>query len=498
MPANTETINNELFGFLKSHGYRPEMYASSGKTVSVPNEADVFQFTFNKDGKDYGKVTAAIDSDSLTLYYGSDVEDSPKSDANDSLSFDTLRNRLRRFAMKSRLRWNLSDENNLEHDMSKREYIKKTELNEGYHPISKKASYNDSVPSTKIILQHSRVMQEGDQRYRHIEKIFVENAKGERFLLPTNKPGVARVYARHIAEGGTPYDERGSHITSLVEEYTKMAGFARAVKNKQFNESAYKLINEGINHYQKLKETLQKMAGKRGYREYFENYSPVLNEDESPADLSEMFMQSSIDPRIEQAMPILGKLSKNVTESNMVQLKELEDWIDTIFETDTDNIPEKSSDLSTDIGEKELDESLRPGEYVAYKVFFDDGTTETLNFSGYDIDWDKVGAKRGKKVVDAKSMGGIQSSDYDIPKKPHQYSDDSFAQAQKKYDKQIPNEGLDANQKRAGQLGPTDKVKTNRILGNKPQSQKGLRGKLVGGESADPLLRLKGLSGLSE
>lgn len=494
MPANTETINNELFGFLKSHGFRPEMYSSSGKAVSVPTEADVFQFTFSKEGKDYGKVTAAIDSDSLTMYYGTDVESSPKSDANDSLSFDTLKNRLRRFAMKSRLRWNLSDEDNLEHDMAKREHIKKTELNEGYYPIGKKSSYNDSVPSTKIILQHNRVMQEGEQRYRNIEKIFVENAKGERFLLPTNKPGIARVYARHIAEGGTPYDERGTHITTVVEEYTKMAGFARAVKNKQFNESAHKLINEGINHYSKLRETLQKMAGKRGYREYFENYSPVLNEDEDPADLSEMFMQSSIDPRIEQVMPILGKLSKNIVESDMVQLKELEDWIDTIFEN---NLEIGSTD-SSDVGEQELDEGLLPGEYYTYLVSFDDGTTETLNFNSDDINWDQVGAKRNKKVIDAKMQGGIQGSAYDAPSKPHQFPDDSFAKAQRAYDKQMPKEGLDSNQKKAGQLGPTDKVKTNKILGNKPQSQKGLRGKLVGGESVDPLIRLKGLSGLEE
>jgi len=421
MPANTESISRELYGLLKSKGYRPDMFSSSGKKVSIPEEADAFQFTFVKDDKEYGKVTITVDGlHRLIVYYGDDVENSPKADSHDSISFSSLQKQLKRFAKTNRLGFELSDEDNLEHDMAKREHNKKDGLNEGYYPISKKASFSDSVPATKIILQHSKAMQEGDQRFRHIEKIFVENIQGERFLLPTIRPGIARVYARHISEGGTPYDERGTHITSLVEEYTKMAGFVRAVKNKQFNESAGRIISEGVNHYTKLKETLTRMSGKKGYREYFENYSPALMEDEHNQDLSEMFMQSSIDPRIEQVMPILGKLSKNINESEIVQLKEFEDWLDTIIEGDADPKPVSSHE----VGENELDEDLH----------FDEEETS--------------------------------------------------------------NEGLDNDQKKVGQLGPTDKVTTGKILGNKLQSQKGLRGKLVGGESVDPLIRLKGLSGL--
>ncbi len=60
----------------------------------------------------------------------------------------------------------------------------------------------------------------------------------------------------------------------------------------------------------------------------------------------------------------------------------------------------------------EMEESLMPGEYYTFKVYFDDGSEETLNFSSDDIDWDKVGARRGKKVVNVKRQGGIQGSPY--------------------------------------------------------------------------------------
>jgi len=342
MPVQQESINRDLYGILKSRGYRPDMYTSAGKKVAIPDEAEVFQFDFIKDGENYGKVTASIDGlHRLVLYYGADVARSPKS-AEDGESFTHLLKHLKRFAKNKQLGFELSDQDDLEPDMAKREHTKSEGLNEAYYAMGKKASYSDNVPTTKIILQHTKQIEEGEQRYRNIAKIFVENTNGERFLVPTNKPGLARVYARHIAEGGTPYDERGHHITSLCEEYGKMAGFVRATRNKQFNESAQKLVVEGINHYVSLRETLHKMSGKRGYTEYFNNYNPPLMEDEEQTDLSEMFMSSSLDPRIESVMPILSKLSKNITETaEIAEVKELEEWADSVTEGEDDILEAK-------------------------------------------------------------------------------------------------------------------------------------------------------------
>ena len=337
MPVKQDSINRQLYGMLKSRGYRPDMFTSSGKKVAIPDEADAFQFEFVKDGENYGKVTVTIDGlHRLIVYYGDEVESSPKADSHDSESFNSLRLHLKRFAKMKQLGFELSDLDDLEPDMAKREHTQKDKLAEGYYALGKMKSYSDNVPTTKIVIQHNRQIEEGEQRYRNIAKIFVENAQGERFLVPTTKPGLARVYARHIAEGGTPYDERGQHITSLCEEYQKMAGFVRATRNNQFNESTQRLINEGINHYQKLRETLGKLSGKRGYTEYFTNYNPPLMEDESETDISEMFMQSSLDPRIENVMPILSKLSKNITETSLTEVDELAEWADSVIEGDTD------------------------------------------------------------------------------------------------------------------------------------------------------------------
>ena len=197
--------------------------------------------------------------------------------------------------------------------------------------MGKKASYNDAVPNVKIVIQHTRQIEEGEQRYRNIAKIFLENSEGERFLAPTIKPGVARVYGRLIAEGDKPHGERWNHVTSLVEEYQKMGAFVRATRNGQFNESAQRLVNEGINHYQGLRETLSRMTGHRGYNTYFESWTPSLMEDETEENnLNELFVQETLDPRIESVMPILNKLQKKVAE--MKEVGELSEWADSLIE----------------------------------------------------------------------------------------------------------------------------------------------------------------------
>jgi len=334
MPIKTDSLNRDLYKLLKVRGYDPIPKGSDGETVPVPDEAEVFKFTFKKEGKPIDTAWVTIDSNQdLKIYYDDDIADSTNEDL-ESGSFDDswtgFLQQLKMWSQRRQLGFDTENKDHLASDMAQRDHMKKKEnIAEGYYPMGKQASYSDAIPSVKIILQHNRKLEEGEQRYRNISRIFVENANGERFLLNTTKPGLARVYARHIAEGGTPYDDRASHIQSLVEEYEKMAGFVRATRNGQFNESTQRLVLEGANHYQSLRETLSRMTGRRGYNMYFESWTPALMEDDSEVSgINELFVQETLDPRIESAMPILKKLHKKLGE--MKEVTQLEEWADSL------------------------------------------------------------------------------------------------------------------------------------------------------------------------
>jgi hypothetical protein len=354
MATDTESFNKELYDLLKVRGYKPVPLDAKNQRVPASQTADVIEFQFIKDGEDYGKAWLTIDdAQNVVVYYDDEQQNSPSSPT-PGVEYDDswtgFLKHLKNWAQRRQLSFELANKDRLGDDMRQREYYKmKEKLGESYHPMGKKASYNDAVPNVKIILQHNRALEEGEARFRNVSRIFLENADGERFLAPTTRPGIARVYARHIAEGGLPNDDRWNHIKSICEDYNKMAGFVRATKNGQFNESAQQLVNEGAAHYANLRETLNKLTGHKGYHAYLESWTPTLMEGDGE-DISEMFMSSSMDPRIEAAMPILSRLKVPVTE--MEEVDSLAEWADGIIneklelddtDTDTDSSATKKS-----------------------------------------------------------------------------------------------------------------------------------------------------------
>jgi hypothetical protein len=52
MAHDTESFNNDLYDLLKVRGYKPVPLNSQNQRVTASQEADVIEFTFNKDGKD--------------------------------------------------------------------------------------------------------------------------------------------------------------------------------------------------------------------------------------------------------------------------------------------------------------------------------------------------------------------------------------------------------------------------------------------------------------
>jgi hypothetical protein len=545
MATDSESFNRDLYDLLKVRGYKPVPLDSKNQRVAASQDSDVIEFQFTKDGEDYGKVWATVDdAQNLVIYYDGEQQDSPSTKTPGVDYDDTwtgLLKFLKMWAQRRQMSFELSNKDRLGDDMRQRDYYKmKEKLGESYYPMGKKASYNDAVPNVKIVLQHNRALEEGEQRYRNVAKIYLENVDGERFLAPTNRPGIARVYARHIAEGGLPNDERWNHIKSVCEDYNKMAGFVRATKGKEFNESTQTLVNEGLNHYTSLRENLHKMTTHRGYQAYFESWTPTLMEGEGE-DISEMFVSSSLDPRIESAMPILSRLHKPIAE--MSEVDTLSEWADSILaeKLDMDSttksmaVPademldeapgeeslahnqatEKSNLKAFGLAEEESLQSNNPQGIPEGDVNEMDKSPEANPYSGQghrkgddhagkpqhtakmmaakqavkmarkaldkafkgDVDENFISmapqavaeeeveesalqAYLGKKKYGEKGMKALQQAGRDGASK------EKMASIRAKHDKldevQV-EEDLDANQKRAGQLGPTEKVKNNNI-----------------------------------
>jgi hypothetical protein len=363
MPKTAESLNSELDNLLSSHGFDVKSLSSNGKEVPVPDEAELFQFHYHKDGDDLGTVTVSIDGNKdMTLYYDDAVTKSGESSNSGTISWFDLVKQLKRFALQRQLTFKLKDTDRLRTDMKRRAHVQQQEtaLNEGYYG-NKKTSYSDDTPTVKMVIKHNKQLEETDQRFRYIDSIFLETSDGERFRAPTTKPSQARMFARHIAEGGLYQDDRWSHLKEMCEDIDTLGGFCRATQKKreQFNESAQRMIAEAQQQYIQLRETAKKLSTSRGYNKYFESYAPKLIT-ETDGDLSEAFMTSTIDSRIERALPVLSKMGISYKAMNEAHM--FEQWADDVLGEAFGEQLDEELDATTDPKVEELVALLKDPE----------------------------------------------------------------------------------------------------------------------------------------
>ena len=341
--ASANTTSQQIYDLLVSRDFDPSALNLMGKPAETPADADLFSFEYKTENKNYGTVVILIDSDNnMEVYFGDNL--GKTMEAEDRRDWYDFLYMIRMLAKRNLLTFSLNNLNKLKYNMKTMAAITEGTLLEGYYGTSK-TSYSDQPKKTKLVIKHSRALGEGEQRFRNVESLFVETDEGERFKLPfTNLTG-GKAMARHIAEGGKPYDAFGQHIAEMMSEMTTLARFTRATRNKQFDEDAQALAEQAVEHYKELKRKAKRMISRRGYAEELENYDPitVTELDETVDAVREIFVQQSLDNRIEEALPFLARLavgsgiksalsSDDVEETNMKEVDAFESWADEVVE----------------------------------------------------------------------------------------------------------------------------------------------------------------------
>jgi hypothetical protein len=204
-------------------------------------------------------------------------------------------------------------------------------LFEGYYG-NKKVSYAGEPTEARLMIKHNRQLGENDKRYRYVESLFIETADDQRFRLPFNNLAGGRAMLEHVRQGGKPYDIRGCHIAEMVEDAKVLSRFNRAKQNKIFEGETNELVEASTAYYESVRHTIKSLGNGRGYQKYFESWSPAqINETDTLVDsIKEMFIEQTLDSRIEQALPILAKIRQR--ETNMKEAQVFENWVNQVCE----------------------------------------------------------------------------------------------------------------------------------------------------------------------
>ena len=335
----------QLYDLLVTRDFEPEMKDSSGKDVNNPAEADMFTFDWKTENKNYGTVVILIGANkNLTVFFGDNLGRSMESGDKDAW-YEFL-NQMKQFSVRNNLLgFELQNLNKLKYTMQGMAAIKEG-LFEGYYG-NKKYSYSDQPKQVKLVIKHDRPLGESDKRYRNIESIFVETGDGERFRVPSRSLAHGKMLARHVAEGGNPYDAFGQHIGEVVAEMNILRKFVRAANNRQFDGAAGEMCEAAILHYNELKDKAKRMISQRGYHRELESYDPAATTDagQMAESIRNMFIEQTLDSRIEEALPILARLTGK--QNQMKEADEFESWARTVTEGtwSTPDTPQAENDL---------------------------------------------------------------------------------------------------------------------------------------------------------
>ena len=339
--ATTNSISQQLLDLLATRNYHPEMLDRMGRPS---NAEDAKTFTFDYiagSGKNYGTMVIVLDSDNeMKIMYGDNLGRTMEGD-DKSEFFDFLQH-LNQKATSNRWTHSIADINQLKHTMQGMAAIQEG-LFEGYYG-TRKVSYAGEPTQARLQIVHSQPLGEGDARYRHIDRMFIETAEGEKFKLGFKSLSGARAMLEHVRQGGKPYDIRGCHISETVNEIAVLSRFNRASANRILEGVTQELVTEAQAYYQSLRENLKHMASGRGYAKYFESWHPAtINEQEGVVDnIKTLFIEQSIDSRIEAALPLLAKIQQRGHEMKEAEI--FENWINNLSEG-TWTLPETPEQL---------------------------------------------------------------------------------------------------------------------------------------------------------
>ena len=323
-----EALSQDLADFLVTKNFDPEYFDEKGQPAEA-GDAKTIKFDYvASTGKNYGTAVVVIADDELNLFYGDNLGRGMEPD--DKQEWYEFLEQLSNQAASHSATWSPRDINQLKHTLAGIAAIKEG-LFEGYYG-TKKISYMGEQTGARLMIQHNRTLGEADKRFRYVESLFIETADQERFRLPFKSLAAGRAMLEHVRSGGKPYDVRGNHITEIVREMAVLSRFNRAQHSRVFEGVTQELVESARQYYQNLQETMKHLGSPRGYQAYFESWAPdhVGEAEALVENLRDLFVEQTLDARIEDALPTLAKIQQQ--GNNMKEAQIFENWINNLSE----------------------------------------------------------------------------------------------------------------------------------------------------------------------
>jgi hypothetical protein len=314
-----EKIAEDIFKILKGNGHNIKIFTDEGENTIDPTSARRFYIP---------SLGSMINLDETDTKREIRVSINANTDINEFK--DTLA-LLKNLANKSIVEYTLKsftkaiEPKDQDYQAQKARDMKQVQEGIGAAYGSSKSSYQQ-LENAKLIIKHNKTVNEESRgsRSRNISAIYVENADGERYKMPTNNLAGGRAMLRHVKEGGTPYDDFGTHIQEQCNELKKLKEFKKySLRNGLVNEDTNDIVEAVSNRINSLRESINKLKGCKCYnetKEKFESKEFKINETDRTK-LRNQFTVRTFDETLDEALPYVNALVKE-----MKSLKEADNF----------------------------------------------------------------------------------------------------------------------------------------------------------------------------
>lgn len=334
MAQEINKVADALFEKIRSRFEDVRLGDEKAEATVKPEDARFFNFDYKSEsGESFGNITiSVIDADSLKIYFSKNI--SEKLDPEQLKEWYQFLYEMRKFARRNLMSFDTRDISRSNLNIKDIQQVSKADSTFTSNDVAVTESRLYGTPKTsfenigtariRIIHTESVNTEVRGSRARHINAIYVENAQGERFKLEHNKLGGARAMARHIAEGGNPYDQIGTHINAMVCEMAELGTFVRGMRRRVFEDNVTKtMVEAAVAHYNQMHRQLNSLRGARTYNQFVESFEPQITQlDEMDIGaLKERFVKKIFDTRMEAALPHVFKAYQLQEQSKQKQIE---------------------------------------------------------------------------------------------------------------------------------------------------------------------------------
>ena len=319
---NLNLIADELFNKIRGRFPGVTLGDADGKVTNIPGDSRFFDFDYKEGDINLGKVSVSLSENSIEIMY-SDNFVSEQDELTQQKWYDFLKE-MRQFSKKRLMTFDTRNIN--KSNLDKRDY-KFLAANRGEETMSESKMYGtgrvsyQKVDGARLVVKHNENINTeiAGGRTRSIGKIYIESAEGERFMYPFKHLSGARAMARHVAEGGKPFDEFGTHIVGLSEEMNKLRKFKSYMGRNAVMAESLAGYSDAVNDRIKLvKRTIESLQKPKFYAETFEAFAPAVMED-VPADVKENWIDQltikQFNEELSDVFPYIYKLVSEATKA---------------------------------------------------------------------------------------------------------------------------------------------------------------------------------------